>query len=274
MSPSPRAGVAVGDDVALAELALTVGRAAASLLLDALDRERTEVGTKSTPTDMVTEMDRAVERVIVEGLHQARPGDAVLGEEGDLTTGTTGVLWCVDPIDGTTNYVYRLPGFAVSLAAIVDGETAVGVVIDPLHGDEFVARRGAGATRNGAPIAVSGAEDLSRALVATGFSYDAERRRRQAAVLQEVLPTVRDIRRSGAASVDLCWVACGRVDAYYEKGLAPWDYAAGELIAREAGALTGDLDGGPVSGEFALAASPALFEPMRSLLAAAGARHA
>jgi myo-inositol-1(or 4)-monophosphatase len=181
------------------------------------------------------------------------------------------VRWLIDPIDGTTNYLYGLPGFAVSIAAEVDGAVSVGVVDSPLHHDVFAAARGRGATRNGAPIVASDKAELPTALIATGFSYEAGRRRRQAAVLAEVLPRVRDIRRLGAASVDLCAVACGRVDAYYERGLGPWDLAAGGLIAAEAGATIGDLDGGPPSGVFVLAAAPAIFEPLRELLVSAGA---
>jgi myo-inositol-1(or 4)-monophosphatase len=244
---------------------------AAALLLDGLDRPRTSVATKSTRTDMVTEVDRASEQLIVAGLRAARPDDAVLGEEGASAPGTTGVRWVIDPLDGTTNYLYALPGFAVSIAAEVDGARSVGVVHDPLHGDVFTAVVGRGANRNGRTLHVQDAAGLPTALVATGFSYDPERRRRQAGVLAEVLPAVRDIRRGGAAAVDLCSVACGRVDAFYEKGLGPWDLAAGALVASEAGALVGDLAGGPPSGEFVLAAGPRLFEPLRALLERAGA---
>jgi fructose-1,6-bisphosphatase/inositol monophosphatase family enzyme len=146
-----------------------------------------------------------------------------------------------------------------------------GVVHDPLHRDVFQAARGRGATRNGAPIHASAQTELTAALVGTGFSYDPERRRKQARVLLEVVPRVRDIRRMGAASVDLCSVACGRLDAYYERGLGPWDLAAGGLIAEEAGAVVGNLTGGPASGEFTLAAGSGLFDPLRALLDTAGA---
>jgi myo-inositol-1(or 4)-monophosphatase len=244
---------------------------AAALLLEALERPRTDVGTKSSSTDMVTEIDRASEQLIVAGLRAARPDDALLGEEGTTSAGTSGVRWVIDPLDGTTNYLYGLAGFAVSIAAEVDGEAAIGVVHDPLHGDVFTGVRGRGAHRNGRRLHVQGPEGLRDALVATGFAYDPERRRKQAAVLTEVLPRIRDIRRGGAAAVDLCSVACGRVDAFYERGLGPWDFAAGALIASEAGAAVGDLEGGPPSGGFVLAAPPELFEPLRSLLDAAGA---
>ena len=255
----------------LLALASTIAADAAAILLDGLERERSLVGTKTTGTDMVTEMDRAAERLIVDAILRSRPNDAILGEEGTDHLGTSGIRWIVDPIDGTTNYLYGHAGFAVSIAAEIDGVIEIGVVHDPLHREVFTAMRGSGSFRNGAAIRASAESDLGHALVATGFSYEPERRRRQAAVLTEVLPLVRDIRRMGAASVDLCSVACGRVDAYYERGLQPWDHAAGALIAREAGAIVGDLDGGGPTFEFCLAAPPALFEQLLRLLRTHGA---
>ena len=255
----------------LLELAVDISRSAASILTDGLTRVRTNVETKTTGTDMVTEMDRASERLIVDRILAARPEDGILGEEGTDRPGTSGVRWIVDPIDGTTNYFYGHPGFSVSIAVEINGEICVGVVNDPLHAEVFTAVRGHGAHRNGLPIAVSAETRLSHALIATGFSYEPERRRRQATVLTELLPQVRDIRRMGAASVDLCSVACGRVDAYYERGLQPWDHAAGALIAREAGAQVGDLSGNDPHFEFCLAAPPALFAQLSAILSALGA---
>ncbi len=255
----------------LAALALRLAADAAALLVEGLSRERSRVETKSTATDMVTEIDRASEALIVAGLRAARPDDGIVGEEGTDQPGTSGVVWCIDPVDGTTNYLYRHAGFAVSIAAAIEGEPAVGVVHDPLHGEVFAAARGRGATRNGAPVNVGRTGELAQALGATGFSYDADRRRRQAEVLVRILPRLRDVRRMGAASVDLCSVACGRVDAYYEVGLGPWDLAAGALVAAEAGAVLGDLHGGPATGAFVLVANPGLFAPLRSLLVEAGA---
>ncbi len=255
----------------LLALARRLADDAGRLLVQGLGRIRSEVGTKSSDTDMVTEMDRASERLIVDGLTRARPGDGIVAEEGTTTDSQSGVRWLVDPIDGTTNYLYGHPGFAVSIAAEFDGEAVVGVVADPLHRDEFTAIRGRGAQRNGAPIAVSDKSDLATALVATGFAYSAERRARQAEVLARVLPRIRDMRRMGAASVDLCWVACGRVDGYFERGLQPWDLAAGGLVAAEAGARVGDLGGGSLSSEFALASAPGIFDALRDLLSEAGA---
>lgn len=259
------------DPAQLVALAASVAADAAALLVEGLNRARTTVDTKSSGTDMVTEMDRAAERLIVDGLLSARPDDGVLGEEGTDRPGTSGVRWVVDPLDGTTNYLYGHAGFAVSIGAQLDDVTVAAVVHDPLHREVFTATLGGGATRNGAPTHVSSETRLGHALVATGFGYRPERRAFQARVVAEVLPQVRDIRRMGAASVDLCSVACGRVDAYFERGLQPWDHVAGALIAREAGAVVGHLDGGPEDDDFVLAAPPALHGPLRDLLRQVGA---
>jgi len=254
----------------VAELAERLAREAAQLLLDRLEGAR-DVGTKSSSTDMVTEVDRESERLIVGTLEAERPADAILAEEGGTAGGTSGFRWVVDPLDGTTNYLYRHPGFAVSIAVERDGETVVGVVCDPLHGDVFTAVRGGGALRNGDPIGPSGTSDLSQALIATGFGYDPDQRGEQGLLVARILPRIRDIRRMGAAAVDLCSVACGRVDAFYERGLQAWDLAAGALIAAEAGAEVGPIEAGaPIPGSV-LAAAPPLFEPLRGLLADAGA---
>jgi myo-inositol-1(or 4)-monophosphatase len=254
-------------------LARALASRAADYLLAGVDRPRTAVDTKSTGTDMVTEMDQGSERLIVEGILSARPDDGILGEEGAAVAGTSGVRWIIDPLDGTTNYLYGHPGFAVSIAAEVGGETQVGVVRDVVHRDEFTATRGGGAARNGVPLHRLGAPPPAMALVATGFSYQPGVRARQAEVLVDLLPRVRDIRRMGAAAVDLCSVACGRVDAYYEFGLAPWDLAAGSLVATEAGCVVAELDGEPLpSSSSTVVVAPApLFEPFRALLLAAGA---
>jgi myo-inositol-1(or 4)-monophosphatase len=262
------------DLVPLLDLATRLAQEASAILLDRLSHARSSVMTKSSATDMVTEMDHAAEALIAAGIRDERPDDGIVGEEGTDDKGTSSVQWFVDPIDGTTNYLYGLSGFAVSIAAEVDGEGAVGVVSDPLRGDLYSASRGGGATLNGSRIRVSSQTDVSTALVGTGFSYDRFRRARQAEVLTAVLPEVRDIRRFGAASLDLCLVAAGRLDAYYERGLSPWDYAAGVLIASEAGARLGDLDGGPPSTAFTLASAVGIFEPLRDLLDRAGARDA
>ena len=255
----------------LLDLAVRLARQAGDLLVEGRSRRPADVSTKTSDTDMVSEVDRASERLIVDGLRDARPGDGILAEEGTDDTSTTGVTWVVDPLDGTTNYLYGFPAFAVSVAAQVDGVSQVGVVVDPSHGETFTAVRGRGARCNGRPLRCTPQSELGTALVGTGFSYSPERRARQAEVLLRVLPSVRDIRRAGAASVDLCWVACGRLDGFYERGLQPWDIAAGTLVAEEAGASTGSLGDDPASGELTIAASPALFEPLRRLLTDAGA---
>lgn len=224
--------------------------------------------TKSSATDMVTEFDHASERLIVDRLLAARPYDGVLGEEGAAAAGSSGVHWVIDPIDGTTNFLYGLPSWGVSIAATDALGTIVGAVFVPSSGEMFAAVRGAGATLDGVTIRAGACTELSSALVATGFGYEAERRRRQGARVAALLPHVRDIRRLGAASVDLCYVAAGRIDAYYEEGLGVWDFAAGELIARESGCLTGDFGGGPPSSLEVAVANPVLFPLLRQVLAA------
>lgn len=247
-------------------LADSLAGAAAALLVDGLGRPRSEVATKTTGTDMVTEMDRASERLIVDGILAARPGDGILSEEGATAEATSGVRWVIDPLDGTTNYLYGIAGFAVSIAVEIDGRSMVGVVNDPLHGDVFSAIRGRGARRAGDPIRPTSETELGRALVATGFGYAPERRRHQAEVLTRILDRVRDIRRMGAAAVDLCSVACGRVDAYYEWGLSHWDLAAGLLIAEEAGASVGSVDGLPDDLRSVVVAAPGVFADLRRLV--------
>ena len=255
----------------LLELAERAAREAGELLLAGADGLRVDVSTKSSGTDMVSEMDRAAEALIVERILDARPDDAILGEETGARAGTSGVRWVIDPLDGTTNYLYRHPTWSVSVAAEVDGEVEVGVVAVPGHREVFSAMRGKGAWLNGDPIAVSGADDLASALVGTGFAYRAERRALQAAVLPQLLPVVRDIRRNGVASLDLCWVACGRLDGYFEAGGQPWDVAAGLLIATEAGAVASGLDGGPIAPDSVMIATPGVAPALFELLRRAGA---
>src|SRR5256885_9424507 len=228
--------------------------------------------TKSSPTDVVTEMDRAAERLIVERIREARPGDAFLGEEGGASGGAARVRWIIDPIDGTVNYLYGLPDWAVSIAAEVDGEVAAGVIAVPVRGELYTALPGDGAHLVRADGAIerlrcNAGVPLERALVATGFGYQGERRAHQAEVLLGVLPRVRDIRRAGSAAVDLCALAAGRVDAYYERGPREWDFAAGSLIVTEAGGTVRGLPGRPASDQLVIAAGPRLFGPLHDLLA-------
>jgi fructose-1,6-bisphosphatase/inositol monophosphatase family enzyme len=251
---------------ALRALAVELAVGAGAILVDRLDQVRLDVETKSSSTDMVTEVDRASEAFITSALAERRPGDGILGEEGSRRDSDTGVRWVIDPLDGTTNYLYGYPAFAVSIAVEVQNEVVVGVVRDPLHDETFSALRGMGALCNDLSLHVGGPPTLATALVATGFAYKPENRARQAGVLTHVLPRVRDIRRAGSAALDLCAVAMGRVDCYYERGMGPWDFAAGALIAAEAGAWVGDLDGGPPSSDIVVAAHPHLAPAFRDLL--------
>jgi fructose-1,6-bisphosphatase/inositol monophosphatase family enzyme len=250
---------------------LATARAAASgaadLLVAEFGQRRSQVGTKSSPTDMVSEMDRAAEAHIARVLASRRPRDGMVGEEGTTRRGDSGVSWIVDPLDGTTNYLFGVPAYSVSVAAEFEGEVVVGVVVDPSRQETWSAMRGEGSSCNREPLRLShagrqiGKPDLSTALIATGFSYLADRRVQQAALLVDVLPKVRDIRRFGSAALDLCWVAAGRFDGYYEWGVSPWDVAAGKLIAREAGAETADLADGTV-----VVTAPGLLESLLNLL--------
>jgi len=255
----------------LAELASAVAQEAGELLLARRGRVAV-VRTKSSPTDVVTEMDHAAEKLIRDRLLAARPADAVLGEEGGQT-GAGPVRWIVDPLDGTVNYLYELPGWAVSVAAEVGGVIVAGAVCVPSQRSTFTATLGAGAwlesAWEGSPrrLACNSGVAMGDALVATGFGYPSGQRAEQGQVVAAVLPRVRDIRRAGAAAVDLCSVAAGRVDAYYEQGTHYWDIAAGGLIAREAGAMTGGLRGDEAGEAMTLAADPALFAELRDLLA-------
>jgi myo-inositol-1(or 4)-monophosphatase len=251
-------------------LAIAIDQAdrAAEVLLSALRRDRV-VDVKTSTTDFVTEMDHASERLIVEGLLAARPDDGILGEEGASVTGTSGVRWIVDPLDGTTNYLYRLPGFSVSIAAEIDGTTVVGVVEDVVHGELYTAVRGGGAFRNGEPIAPTGLAEASRALVSTGFSYDPGWRAQQGRVLGHVLDRIGNLRRLGSAAVDICLVACGRTDAYFEWGLRPWDWAAGQLVAEEAGCGVSPLADELGLPPSLLVAAPGVFDELEAVLAEA-----
>jgi len=264
----------VTDVEQLLELGVTAARAAGEFLVTSRPADL-EIATKSTPTDVVTRMDTEAEQLVARYIHDARPGDEILGEEGQTRGTSVGgrVRWIVDPIDGTVNYLYALPQWAVSIAAEVDGVVEAGVVFDPTKDELFTAIRGGGAELNGKSIAVSGCTELAQALVGTGFGYDARRRARQADVLTGVIPLVRDIRRLGAASLDLCALACARLDGYYERGLNLWDYAAAGLVATEAGARVGGLGGLAPSGEIYVAATPAIFSPLHDLLSKLGADH-
>jgi myo-inositol-1(or 4)-monophosphatase len=273
--------VSGADPAGLLDLAVAVAQEAAQGL--AAGRPAGPLGrpdvasTKSSPTDVVTEMDRASEALIRERLLAARPGDAMLGEEGGESVGEPGagpdrVRWIVDPLDGTVNYLYGLADWAVSIAAEVGGEIVAGVVAVPAHREVFTAAVGGGAwlrAEGGSPVRLrcNTGVPLAQALVATGFGYEAATRKVQGEVVAAVLPRVRDIRRGGSCAVDLCSVAAGRADAYYERGVNYWDYAAGGLVASEAGARVGVLAGKPANPGLTIAAEPELFGQLHDLLA-------
>jgi myo-inositol-1(or 4)-monophosphatase len=251
----------------LLDIAVAVVRRAADLARAMRAEGVAGVSTKSTATDVVTAADQAVERQVIDELRARRPYDAVLGEESGAIDGRgSRVRWILDPIDGTVNYLYGIPVYAVSLAVEVDGVIVAGVVHNPATGDEWTATRGGGSYRGGRRLAGSQVTELGQALLGTGFGYDAARRSHQARVLAHVLPRVRDIRRIGAAAIDLCLAADGALDAVYEKGLNVWDYAAGGLVAEEAGLRVTGLDGAPPSPEMVLVAPAALYQPLHDLL--------
>ena len=227
------------------ELAERAARAAGEVLLSYYGRAPEGLESKTTATDPVSDADREAERVIRELLDGERREDALVAEEGSHSSGGSGRRWVVDPLDGTVNFLYGLRAWGVSIALEDEDGLAVGVVFNPVSGECFAAERGQGATLNGEPIHVTGCGSLDRAMVATGFSYESERRAEQAQVLVKLLPRIRDLRRAGAAALDLAYVAAGRVDAFYERGLQRWDEAAGRLLVHEAGGVTADLEGEP-----------------------------
>ncbi|MBO1335743.1 inositol monophosphatase family protein [Streptomyces sp. VRA16 Mangrove soil] len=257
----------------LLDVALEAAARAGAFLRDGRPDDLGVAATKTSAVDVVTEMDIASEKLITDFLAERRPDDGVLGEEGAATEGTSGVEWVIDPIDGTVNYLYGRPDWSVSIAARKDGETIVGVVAAPMRGETYRAVLGGGAFVNDKPARVRVAPPFEQALVGTGFGYLENRRVHQADVVRELIPRVRDIRRGGSAAIDLCDVATGRLDAYYERGLNPWDFAAGDLIAREAGALTGGRPGVVASPELTVAAPPGLFEALQGRLEELGAWH-
>jgi myo-inositol-1(or 4)-monophosphatase len=263
---------ASADPRTLLDLAVDVAREAAALVARGRATAADDVTGKSSPTDVVTAVDRASEELIVSRLLDARPEDGTLGEEGAARPGTSGVRWVIDPIDGTVNFLYGLPVYAVSIAAEVDGEVRAGVVLNAATGELFTATLGGGAylVAPGAAepvrLAASGPVSLEQTLVGTGFSYRVEERRGQGAVVARLLTRVRDIRRLGSSALDICSVAAGRLDAYYERSLKPWDHAAAGLVAAEAGVVLSGLPGSPFGEEMAIAAAPSIAAPFIELL--------
>jgi myo-inositol-1(or 4)-monophosphatase len=240
-----RWGMSENDEAELLAVAQAAARAAAGELLPRFGHRQHGVRSKSTPTDLVSDADVSAEAAIRAVLTRERPRDAVLGEEGG-STGEGELRWIVDPLDGTINFLYGIPAFAISVACEDASGQIAGVVLDPLREECFAATRSGPATLNGQTIEASKGDDLATAMVATGFGYAADVRARQAEVVSRLLPRVRDVRRVGAAALDLAWCACGRFDAYYERGVHQWDVAAGTLIAARAGMQVREL---PADGD-------------------------
>lgn len=254
------------------DIALTIARRAAAI---AVQRRRDGVeiaASKSTLTDIVTSADREVEGLIRDTLAAVRPHDGFFGEETGAQTGTSGLTWVVDPIDGTVNYFYDIPAYAVSVA-VVEGEpdpltwsALAGAVVNPARNEVFSAAAGQGAWRNGSALTIGGPVELPMALVGTGFGYDASVRVQQATLVTELIGQVRDIRRIGSAALDLCDVAAGRLDAFYERGLNPWDHAAGALIAAEAGATISVEASENPARQLVIAAQPRLYSRLAPIV--------
>jgi myo-inositol-1(or 4)-monophosphatase len=250
------------------ELAERAARAAGEVLMSYYGRTPSGLGSKSSDTDPVSDADREAERTIRELLEQERPEDGLVAEEGTRVEAESGRRWVVDPLDGTVNFLYGIPVWAVSVA-LEDAEgLAAGVVHSPVNGETFRAERGGGAylavdRSEWRPLRVRDCTALARAMVATGFSYEPDRRAQQAEVVARLLPRARDIRRAGAAALDLAWVAAGRLDGFYERGLKRWDWAAGHLLVQEAGGAIGWLDGEPPA--LVAAATPELLDELLPL---------
>jgi myo-inositol-1(or 4)-monophosphatase len=275
---------AESERVALEQLAVDLATAAGRFVRDERPDQVAVAETKATDLDVVTVMDTRCEALLRERIASARPDDGILGEEDGWSAGTSGLTWVLDPIDGTVNYLYDLPAYAVSVAVVLGDPTVpggwtpvAGAVCNPRVDEVFHARAGGGARLDrpdepggtaytrGHALRVREPESASKALLATGFSYDVDDRRAQGDIAVSMLTQVRDLRRMGAASLDLCHVAAGRVDAYYERGLQPWDMAAGVLVVTEAGGVVSGL-AGPASRDMVVAAAPGLHAVLHPLL--------
>jgi myo-inositol-1(or 4)-monophosphatase len=249
-------------------VASKAARAAAEIVTAAYGQPR-PVGHKSSPTDMVTQTDLRAEKRLRQVLLEETPAAGILGEEGGTSAPGARLQWVIDPLDGTINFVYGVPLFAVSVAAAVDGEVVAGAVVDVLRDEIFSAQRGGGARCNGRQISVSSCSSLPQALVTTGFSYRAELRDVQGEVAHRLLSRARDLRCFGSTALELCWVACARADGYFQRDTEIWDRAAGALIAEEAGART-ELPC-PENDDLVIAAGPAVFEDLRAAVQPAAA---
>jgi myo-inositol-1(or 4)-monophosphatase len=261
-----RSAAAAVSPGALREIAEAVAREAGHQLRAAFAGPRVNVTAKSSPTDLVSEADHAAERLIRERLRSARPDDGVLGEEGGDAEGTSGLRWVVDPLDGTINFLFGIPQWAVSVACEDADGTLAGVVYDPMRDELWAAERDGPALLDGAPIRGSERTELATTMVATGFGYDAEVRAFQAEVLSRLLPQVRDIRRFGSAALDLAWTAAGRYDAFYERGLNAWDLAAGALLCVRAGLAVRELDPAPPAAGGVLVAPHSLVDSLAAIV--------
>jgi len=270
-TPNPSSFAALISEPNLA-LAMTIASGAGKLLLERPDD--LQVQTKSTATDVVTLMDQRAEAFIVSEINKHRPNDAILGEEGANQSGSSGLQWVIDPIDGTVNYLHQLPHWCVSIGLVEEstGQGMAGVVYVPVLDQMYISSRGLGAWAiergDSRELKVSDCSELSQALIGTGFGYSSTRRASQARVLQEVLPKVADIRRLGSCAVDLCLVAEGVLDGYYERGVNAWDHAAGELIAREAGAISSGLFGNPIGIDMVVVANSVIYAQLVAILEA------
>jgi myo-inositol-1(or 4)-monophosphatase len=249
----------------LLPIAMEAARAAAAELVGRFGHRQRQIRSKSSPTDLVSEADVSAETAIRAVLATRRPQDAILGEEGGAT-GDGALRWVIDPLDGTTNFLFGVPQWAVSVACEDADGALVGVVLDPSHDECFAATRTGPATLNGEPIEASRSDDLATALAATGFAYESEIRARQAEVLARVLPRVRDIRRAGAAALDLAWLACGRYDLYWERGVKAWDIAAGALLVERAGLRVVRLEAGEDGPAGVIAGPATLVGELRALV--------
>jgi len=250
----------------LRSIAEQLARAAGDMALAGRKSGDVTATTKSSPTDMVTQYDKASEDMITAGLRELRPDDGIIGEEGASREGTSGITWHIDPIDGTSNFYFDIPMWAVSIGAVDENGPLAGAVYAPALGDMFTAARGEGAVLNGAPIAVRNNTLLSDSLVCTGYSYRASEREVHARRVASMVSKIRDIRRFGAAAIDLCFVACGRYDVYFEEHLHSWDLIAGQIIATESGAVVTDFSGDAVTPRQVLASQPGVHAAMIQLI--------
>lgn len=250
----------------LLDIACRAATRAGGLLLERFGDPAQGVTTKSTPTDVVSDADRDSQDLIVSLLREERPGDGLVSEEGAAGDSETGLTWVIDPLDGTVDFLYGIPQWCVSVAVADEEGWLTGVIYDPPRSELFAAIRGKGARRNDEPVTVSQKQDLSQALIATGFSYDSRIRRAQAEVVLRLLPEVRDIRRAGSAALDLAWCACGRVDAFFEADMHVWDRAAGELLIAEAGGVITPLMPPLGDGQGVVAANQGLHDALRGLV--------